>query len=101
MPVGRYDQGSRSLNRWNRNEQHMRMDMRIPYITVSWNLQWGRQKRSVNKLVNSDANVDSSKAAGREQLTVGTNTDTSATMKNAATEKPLRHFLLHNSLGCS
>ncbi len=65
MPVGRYDQGSRSLNRWNRNEQHMRMDMRIPYITVSWNLQWGRQKRSVNKLVNSDANVDSSKAAGR------------------------------------
>ena len=65
MPFGKYDQGSRSLSRWNRNEQHMRLDMRMPYISVSYNLQWGRQKRGVRKLVNSDAKTDASTAGGR------------------------------------
>lgn len=41
MPFGRYDQGSKSLSQWNSNEQHMRLDMRIPYISISYNLQWG------------------------------------------------------------
>lgn len=65
MPFGKYDQGSKSLSQWNRNEQHMRLNMRMPYITVSYNLQWGRQKRGVNKLINSDSSVESSRAAGR------------------------------------
>ena len=65
MPFGSYDQGSRSLSKWNRNEQHMRLNMRIPFVQVSYNLQWGRQKRGAQKLVNADANADRSTAGGR------------------------------------
>lgn len=65
VPFGKYDQGSRSLSQWNRNEQHMRVDMRVPYISISYNLQWGRQKRGANKLINADASVEHSKAGGR------------------------------------
>lgn len=65
MPFGRYDQGSRLLSKYNRNEQHMRLDMRMPYVSVSYNLQWGRQKRGVQKLVNANAKTDASTAGGR------------------------------------
>ncbi len=65
MPFGEYDQGSRSLSKWNTNEQHMRLDMRMPYVSISYNVQWGRQKRGVNKLVNADAKTDASTAGGR------------------------------------
>lgn len=65
MPFGRYDQGSRMLSKWNSNEQHMRLDMRMPFVSVSYNVQWGRQKRGAQKRVNADANVDTSTAAGR------------------------------------
>lgn len=65
MPFGKYDQGSRQLNKWNRNEQHMRINMRMPFITVAWNLQWGRQKHGVRKIVNADADTDRSTAGGR------------------------------------
>ena len=65
MPFGEYDQGSKSLSKWNRNEQHMRLDMCMPYISVSCNLQWGRQKSGAQKIVNIDANADRSTAGGR------------------------------------
>lgn len=65
MPFGKYDQGSKSLSRWNRNEQHMRLDMRMPYLSVSYNLQWGRQKRDARKLVDVSADADRSTAGGR------------------------------------
>lgn len=65
MPFGKYDQGSKSLSKWNINEQHMRLNMRMPYISISYNLQWGRQKRGAQKLVNVDANADRSTAGGR------------------------------------
>lgn len=65
VPFGKYDQGSKSLSRWNRNEQHMRLDMRMPYISINYNLQWGRQKRSASKIINADANVDHSTTGGR------------------------------------
>ncbi|MCM1356062.1 MAG: outer membrane beta-barrel family protein [Staphylococcus sp.] len=65
IPFGKYDQGSKSLSQWNRNEQHTRLDMRMPYISISYNLQWGRQKRGANKLINADANVDHSTTGGR------------------------------------
>ena len=55
MPFGKYDQGSESLSRLNTNEQHTRLDMRMPYLTVSYNLQWGRQKRGASKLINADS----------------------------------------------
>lgn len=65
MPFGKYDYGSESLSRWNRNEQHERLEMRIPYIGLNYNLQWGRQKRRGGKLVNADANVEHSTTGGR------------------------------------
>ncbi|MDE6285561.1 MAG: hypothetical protein K2L99_01020, partial [Muribaculaceae bacterium] len=65
MPFGRYDRGSKSLNRWNRNEQHMRLNMRMPYVAVSYNVQWGRQKHDARKLVDIDAKADRSTAGGR------------------------------------
>lgn len=65
MPFGKYDMGSKMLSKWNTNEQHQRLDMRMPYISVSYNLQWGRQKRGANKIINADANTDKSTAGGR------------------------------------
>ncbi len=65
MPFGRYDQGFRMLSRWNTSEQHMRLDMRMPYVKVSYNVQWGHQKRSAQKVINAGANVDTSTAGGR------------------------------------
>ena len=65
MPFGKYDQGSRMLSKWNTNEQHMRIDMKMPYINISYNLQWGRQKRGAQKLIDTEANTDRSTAGGR------------------------------------
>lgn len=65
MPFGKYDQGWSSLCKWNTNEQHSRLNMRIPYVSISYNLQWGRQKRGANKLINADANVEQSKTSAR------------------------------------
>lgn len=65
MPFGTYDQGSKSLSRWNTNEQHMRLDMRMPYVCISYNLQWGRQKNAARKLINAEASADHSTAGGR------------------------------------
>lgn len=65
MPFGKYDLASESLSRWNRNEQHMRLKIRVPYIQISYNLQWGRQKNSTRKLINANANAESSTAGGR------------------------------------
>lgn len=65
MPFGKYDQGSKLLSKWNRNEQHMRLDMRMPYISISYNFQWGRQKRGVQKLIDTEAPVDKSTTGSR------------------------------------
>lgn len=65
MPFGKYDQGSKQLNHYNSNVKHMRVDLRIPYISVSYNLQWGRQKRGAQKLIDVDANADRSTVGDR------------------------------------
>ncbi len=65
LPFGRYDQGSISLSQYNTNERHMRTDFRVPYIGINYNLQWGRQKRKANKLINVGGDTDQSKAGGR------------------------------------
>lgn len=65
MPFGKYDQGSKMMSKWNTNEQHMRLNMRMPYITVSYNVQWGRQKRGAQKLVEVNADADRSTTGGR------------------------------------
>lgn len=65
MPFGQYDQGSKMLSKWNTNEEHLRLDFRMIGITINYNLQWGKQKHGVNKLVESEANVDKSSAKTR------------------------------------
>lgn len=66
MPFGKYDMGSKSLSKWNTNEQHTRIDMqRMLFLSITCNLQWGRQKGGTNKLVNADAQVNQSTVGGR------------------------------------
>lgn len=65
MPFGKYDQGSKQLNCYNSNIKHMRVDLRIPYVSMSYNLQWGHQKRGVNKLIDADATVSRSTPGAR------------------------------------
>ena len=65
MPFGQYDQGSKLLSKWNRNEQHMRLNMRMLYISIAYNMQWGRQKHGVQKLIDTDATVEKSTTGGR------------------------------------
>lgn len=65
MPFGKYDQGARQLNQYNSNVKHMRVDLRIPYISVSYNLQWGHQKRASRKLIETDANAARSTPGSR------------------------------------
>ncbi|MDE6301233.1 MAG: outer membrane beta-barrel protein [Muribaculaceae bacterium] len=65
MPFGNYDQGWISLCRWNRSEQHSRLDMRIFYVGINYNLQWGHQKRKANKMINVGGDADQSTAGGR------------------------------------
>lgn len=65
LPFGKYDQGSCSLSKWNKNEMHTRLKMRMPYISINYNIQWGRQKRGADKLINADSNVEHSVLKGR------------------------------------
>ena len=65
MPFGKYDRGSMSMSRWNKNEKHIRLNMRIPYISIRYNLQWGRQKRDIQKLISTDSTIEKSTATGR------------------------------------
>lgn len=65
-PFTKYDRGSQSVNRYNRNLSHVKLNMAsMPFIQIRYNLQWGRQKQEANKLINTDASVDQSKAGGR------------------------------------
>jgi hypothetical protein len=65
-PFTKYDTGSKSLNRYNTNKTNVRLDMSpILFLKITYNLQWGRQKRGVNKIIDADAQVDTSSAGGR------------------------------------
>lgn len=65
-PFTKYDQGSKSLSKYNTNEMHYRINMSaVPFLQISYNLQWGHQKRGASKLVNASSDVDRSASAGR------------------------------------
>jgi hypothetical protein len=65
-PFTKFDTGSQSLNRYNSNKMNMRLDMdSMPFVKVTYNLQWGRQKSGVQKMVNVDSQVDTSSAGGK------------------------------------
>lgn len=65
MPFGKYDQGTKLLSKWSQNEQHMRINMRMPYITIGYNMHWGRKRNSVNKIISNDPSVQKSSASNR------------------------------------
>ena len=65
MPFGRYDQGYYQLNEWNNNRMHMRGNLRMPYIKVIYNVQWGRQKASANRLIDSESGIERSAVKSR------------------------------------
>jgi hypothetical protein len=65
-PFNKYDTGNESLNRYNSNTTHLRLDMAsMPFVKLSYNLQWGHQKRGVQKMVDAGAKVETSSAGGR------------------------------------
>jgi len=65
-PFNKYDRGSISLNRYNRNETHYRVNFApMPFLQVRYNIQLGRQNKEAKKLVNADADIDQSSAKGR------------------------------------
>jgi hypothetical protein len=37
----------------------------MPFVKLSYNLQWGHQKRGVQKMVDAGAKVETSSAGGR------------------------------------
>ncbi len=65
-PFTKYDQGARSYDPYHTYDKHIRMtDYPKVYLSVSYNLQWGRQRRDARKIVNAEAEVTKSSAAGR------------------------------------
>ncbi len=65
MPFGRYDQGTKLLNKYYTNESHTRLSFRMPVVMIRYNIQWGRQRRNANRGINSGASAEQSSAAGR------------------------------------
>jgi hypothetical protein len=65
-PFTKYDMGSKLLNRYNTNSKHVRLDMApMPVLQLTYNLQWGHQKRNASRLVESNSSVDKSSVGGR------------------------------------
>ncbi len=65
-PFTKYDQGARSFDPSHTYEKHIRMnDYPKYYLSISYNLQWGRQRRDARKIINADGEVTKSSAAGR------------------------------------
>lgn len=65
-PFTKYDRGSRSLNRYNMNESHIQTDIcPMPFVSLKYNVQWGKQKRAASKLVNAGSSAEQSTTGGR------------------------------------
>jgi hypothetical protein len=66
FPFNKYEVGNQSLNRYNSNKTNLRLDMAtMPLVKIAYNLQWGRQKRGVEKMASANAHVETSSAGGR------------------------------------
>lgn len=66
-PVGHYSQWDIQLNRYAWFEQCLRTKAleRAVFVSVGYNITWGKQRQRVNKLVNGNVQTESSEAAGR------------------------------------
>lgn len=67
MPFGKYNQETTLLNRNYGYTQIMRSNFieRMGFVTVSYTLQWGKQKRTAGKLIDASGESMTSKAASR------------------------------------
>lgn len=67
MPVGRYRQGTETLNRYAEVKRTLRTKSveQVPFISVSYNFDWGRKTRQTSKLIDSDAGVQQTSTAGK------------------------------------
>ncbi len=67
LPFGHYTQWAIQLNRYAWYEQCMRTKAleRTIFVSVGYNITWGKQRRGVRKLVNANVQTESSEAAGR------------------------------------
>ncbi len=67
MPFNSYSQSSESLNRYNKNRNVLRSKNfdKMPFIRLSYNFAWGKQKKGVRKLINTEDEIEQSKAAAR------------------------------------
>lgn len=67
MPFTRYSISSKSLNRYNKNQNILRSNHfdKMPFIRLAYNFSWGKQRKAAKKLIESSDDIDQVKAAGR------------------------------------
>lgn len=67
IPFGHYSQGTETISRYANIERTMRTKAieQMPFISISYNVAWGRKQRDTSKLINNDAGVQSSSTAGK------------------------------------
>ena len=67
MPFTRYSMSSKSLNRYNKNQNILRSNHfdKMPFIRLAYNFSWGKQRKAAKKLIESSDEIDQVKAAGR------------------------------------
>ncbi len=65
MPFGKYRRGSENLSKYLSGSQYIESDFCFPYISINYNVQWGRQKSKAGKLINVSGDADQSTAGGR------------------------------------
>lgn len=67
IPFGHYSQSTESISRYAHIERTMRTKAieQMPFISISYNMTWGRKQRDASKLINNDAGVQSSSTAGK------------------------------------
>lgn len=67
IPFGHYSQGTETISRYAHIERTMRTKAieQMPFISISYNVAWGRKQQGTTKLINNEAGVQSSSTAGK------------------------------------
>ncbi len=67
MPFGKYSNGTELRNRYVKIDRIGRTTAleRMPFIQLSWNIDWGRKSQGLNKRINNSSGVQQSTSAGK------------------------------------
>ncbi len=67
MPFGKYSQGTELRNEYVKIDRITRTTAleRMPFVNVSWNIDWGRKSQGLNKRINNSSGVQQSTSAGK------------------------------------